>query len=346
MALYVVGYHCVIMSGALESIYFRPLVYGRFAVCVFIVLSGFCLTLPVLKTGFTLANGAGDFFRRRAWRILPPYYAAVTISLLAIVALIHQMTGSFWDYSLPITPKDIALHLILLQNFFGDDYFKINPVLWTIAVEWQIYFLFPLLLWGWRSFGAIPTTLAAVLVSSLGEFGMFHFLSSVPNLNFLGLFALGMLAAYTGFSPDKLAVTCRGMPWGWFAIVALPLSLYLDKIPHGTARLLEDVSVGCLAVSVLVVAVRDRAGWLRRLLDFRPLVFIGSFSYSVYLVHAPFLQIVWQYFVAPLKLAPNVTCVILLTVAAPIVVVIAYLFFLVGERPFLRKKGRKIAHVS
>ena len=57
------------------------LLYGHLAVDVFIVLSGFCLILPVARSGGALAGGAAGFYRRRARRILPPYFAALTISV-------------------------------------------------------------------------------------------------------------------------------------------------------------------------------------------------------------------------------------------------------------------------
>src|SRR5689334_14181642 len=58
------------------------LYHGHFAVDVFIVLSGFCLMLPVVRGDGTLRGGAKRFFRRRARRILPTYYGALAFSLI------------------------------------------------------------------------------------------------------------------------------------------------------------------------------------------------------------------------------------------------------------------------
>src|SRR5580704_9768828 len=52
------------------------LVAGHFAVSVFIVISGFCLSLPLIRDGGELRGGVKAFLKRRARRILPPYYAA------------------------------------------------------------------------------------------------------------------------------------------------------------------------------------------------------------------------------------------------------------------------------
>src|SRR5262245_54424585 len=53
---------------------------GHFSVVFFIVLSGFSLMLPVVRSeSRDLAGGFKGYMRRRARRILPPYYAAVVL---------------------------------------------------------------------------------------------------------------------------------------------------------------------------------------------------------------------------------------------------------------------------
>src|SRR6266567_178843 len=60
--------------------------YGHYAVDVFIVISGFCLMFPVVASpGGDLRSGLGRYFKRRALRILPPYYAALFLTLGLIV---------------------------------------------------------------------------------------------------------------------------------------------------------------------------------------------------------------------------------------------------------------------
>src|SRR5436190_12195808 len=59
---------------------------GHYSVVVFIVLSGFSLMLPIARAGSEgLMGGFGDFMRRRSRRILPPYYAALVLSIGLIV---------------------------------------------------------------------------------------------------------------------------------------------------------------------------------------------------------------------------------------------------------------------
>src|SRR2546430_10448002 len=62
-------------------------IYGRFAVVVFIVLSGLSLTLAPARHGWRL-DGIARFARRRAWRILPPYSAALAFSLRVALLIV------------------------------------------------------------------------------------------------------------------------------------------------------------------------------------------------------------------------------------------------------------------
>src|SRR5947208_7061384 len=66
-------------------------IYGRFAVVVFIVLSGLSLGLVPARHGWRL-DGVARFARRRAWRILPAYWAALVLSL-AVAWLVAAPPG-------------------------------------------------------------------------------------------------------------------------------------------------------------------------------------------------------------------------------------------------------------
>ena len=57
------------------------MIYGRFAVIIFIALSGFSLGLGPARSGWRFKSIA-TYEHRRAWRILPPYWAALVFSLL------------------------------------------------------------------------------------------------------------------------------------------------------------------------------------------------------------------------------------------------------------------------
>ena len=88
------------------------LIYGRFAVIVFIALSGFSLALPPARSGWRL-DSLATFARRRAWRILPPYWAALIFSVIMAWAVAPQ------PGSPPPDGKAVAVYGLLLQDVFG-----------------------------------------------------------------------------------------------------------------------------------------------------------------------------------------------------------------------------------
>jgi peptidoglycan/LPS O-acetylase OafA/YrhL len=104
---------------------------------------------------------------------------------------------------------------------------------------------------------------------------------------------------------------------------------------------IADYFVGTVTLIVLLVASRSSDIWLFRLLAMRPLAAIGVFAYSIYLIHAPLLQVIWQYVAYPLHLSNAWTFLVLTAFGGPIIVGCAYLFYLSFERPFVNKARHK-----
>src|SRR4051812_15926990 len=130
-------------------------IYGRFAVVVFIVLSGFSLALSPARRGWRL-DGVGRFALRRARRILPAYWAALAFSL-AVAWLVVAPPGQ----AVPGT-KSVLVNGLLVQNLVGAP--SPNRSFWSMAVEVQLYVAFPLLLLMVRRFGAMAMVGAVTLV--------------------------------------------------------------------------------------------------------------------------------------------------------------------------------------
>lgn len=334
-AAYTVWPHFSELQG-LKLALVAPLQYGRYAVELFIVLSGFCLMLPIVTGNGTLRGGALAFFKRRARRILPPYYCALILSVLLITTLIGQKTGTHWDVSLPVTRSAIFSCLLLTQDVFGR--LKINHTFWSIAVEWHIYFLFPLLVLSTIRFGVIRTTAVIVVASSVLLMAVRRtpLVGAMPQ--FVALFALGMFAATIAYAKEQSWERLRTIPyWGPLALGIGFVLIAPDLMGYKPTNLLRvlalDLLAGVGALSLLIAASRE--GMLQRLLSWRPLVWAGTFAYSIYLIHAPLLQVVWQYALHPLHLAPVPTFLLLVTIGAATIVGASYLFFLACERPFL-----------
>lgn len=310
--------------------------YGQYAVVVFIVLSGYCLMLPVARsTTSELAGGVRGFVMRRARRILVPYYAALALSLLLIAFVPRVVEPTDPTFA----PGNLVAHLLLVHNWFPQFQWTIDPPMWSIATEWQLYFVFALaLLPLWRRFGSVVTVLAAVVLGLLPMLVGFQFASPW----FLSLFAFGMLAAAINFSPT----TNYGpdQPAGWEKLaIGLGLvvaALTAAKIPAlETPHPLIDTVLGLATASFLIASTRrlqlgQRPNLLARVFEHPVSIKLGLFSYSIYLVHCPVLRALN----IPLRdnhVAAVPSFAILVLVALPTAVLVSYAFHRIFERPFM-----------
>ncbi|MGH2501885.1 MAG: acyltransferase family protein [Ktedonobacterales bacterium] len=352
-ALYVVLSHMVLEvwqynnppDGA-PQLLAMPFSYGHYAVSVFIVLSGFSLMLPVTRHGERMPWSVGGFLWRRAKRILPPYYCALALSLLLIWLLIGQKTGTHWDFALPVTGFSIIAHLLLFHNFTTDTA-TINHTFWSIAVECQIYLLFPAFVWLFRRYRPLFATVmifalsvAALFLLSLtwmGHLPSYGGFSVVPQ--YFGLFAVGMCAACAYAAPSPLAL--RLGKWRCWELLALICFIILARTVSVWPIYILDLVTALGAVGLLLAAVRPAArNPVRAALEWRPLVWIGGFSYSIYLIHAPLIQLLWQYGLRPLGfgLGALPTYLALMVVGMPLIVAASWVFWYGCERPFLNSK--------
>jgi peptidoglycan/LPS O-acetylase OafA/YrhL len=310
----------------------RWMIYGHLPVSVFIVLSGFCLMLPVVRGNGTLRSGARTFFAKRARRILPPYYFAIAFSLLTLFALYGRASA--------IDRWNLISHLLLIHNLSPNTIGGINGAFWSIAVEWQIYFLFPLLVSAWSRFGGWPTLAVTLVVSYGAWYAMRGCAWQGLTPHYAALFTFGMLGSALAFSPAPQWTAWRiRVPWApVLALLTAALIAWCFRWGWETAlgplQALTDLLAGGCTVALLVLAALPGSNRMGRLLSARPLVFVGAFAYSVYLIHLPLL-IVFHTLLTPLHLRPELAFGLLIGFGAPLIVGIAYLFHLAFERPFL-----------
>jgi peptidoglycan/LPS O-acetylase OafA/YrhL len=338
-ALFVVMHHCWLVSFPGYPANTGPmwtgwLVYGHLAVVVFIVLSGFSLALAPARSDWQL-GGMRRFFRRRAWRILPPYWAALILSLLVAWTLIPQPGAG-----VP-TGKSVLVHALLLQDVFGSP--SPNGAFWSIAIEAQLYVVLPLMLLIRRRAGAaallalVSTMVVAVELLSSRVLVVAMLQRLTPQLAVL--FAVGLVAAGAAAGRTRL----RRLPWPWLALLAtVPvLLLVVSQGPEWTVKhyFWVDLAVGP-AVGLLLIAVSlGRPAPVVRWLGTRPLRRLGSFSYSLYLTHAPLVVVLSHFIVAP-RVAPGVPAfLVTLAAAVPVTLIVAQVFAGLFELPFQRHRS-------
>ncbi|MXV52120.1 acyltransferase family protein [Pedobacter sp. HMF7647] len=359
-AVYVALYHSQLFTGhgVTTSQLVMPLKplsfllnFGHFSVAVFIVLSGFCLTIPVaLNPDKKLRNGFKTYIARRSKRILPPYYIALILSVILVFAVpvmqVAQKTA--WDSKIPVDWQAILSHFLMIHNLNPDWVLKINGPMWSVATEWQIYFLFPVLLWIWRKTNLIWSLAFALFIGVLPRL-------LVPSYNlawmhpwYLGLFAIGMAAAITAFSEDVFWVKIRErINWKITFYGAGLLVAALLVFAKNTNPIISETLVGVL-VSILIINYTlievsgERKPLPLKVLNSGIAVKLGVFSYSIYLIHSPLLAL-FNLLTLHVPININVRFLIMILLVVPAAIGISYIFHLIFERPFMLNKPTKKA---
>ena len=320
-ALYVVLYHAQAMIREdlprRVSIGLFPLELGRFSVTIFIVLSGYCLMLPIARSADQqLRGGFAEYIKRRSRRILPPYYAALVLSFLPIITFPHlhpynvnKTLHTLNDFTYPT----ILSHLLLLDNMYVGWANKINSPMWSVATEFQIYLLFPsLLIPLWKRFGLIAMVVIGFIIGLI-PFFVFH-LSDLCSPWFLGVFATGVAGAVISFSDDNQVARLReSLPWDKVAAAIFLLFFVVilgvritgsENAMRENFRWVLEMIVGLGTTCIIIYCTKhcvkqtdlgspsDTKPWLLRLLESRVAITVGLFSYSLYLIHNPLLELV------------------------------------------------------
>ncbi|WP_431835682.1 acyltransferase family protein [Cellulomonas sp. Y8] len=252
---------------------------GAHGVDVFIVISGFCLALPL--AGHRRPLRVPQFYGRRAWRILPPYYVALAIA--AVLALLPAT----WHLTVARQASlgDVLLHIVTGQAWVPGEVGTINGSLWSVALEVQLYLLFPLLVLAWRRWGIVPVLIVAVAL----------------DLAWRGSGALGGPAPLGSdlVVPARLDQFVAGMAcavairagFTWSVRRGLVVFAIATLAALGTSTLDLGVFTGVAWAAAGSSAVLLLAGPLGRALGDTVLDRFGARSFSFYLLHQPVLLV-------------------------------------------------------
>jgi len=236
---------------------------GEFGVELFFVISGFVITMTLDRS-----KSAADFLVARFSRLYPAYWTAVLVTSGVLVVA----AGPFGVPS----ANQVGFNLTMAQEFFHVP--SVDGVYWTLEVELLFYALAlalfttgflrrlekPLFAW---------LLLAALFASPLWE----SYVEAMPFsgalarlliLQFAPFFALGIL-----FHRIYRKEGTRAWNYG---LIAFALAIVVASAPLAMALITLG---GCLAFSKLA-----RGGGIG-ILRSRPLIFLGTISYSLYLVH-------------------------------------------------------------
>jgi peptidoglycan/LPS O-acetylase OafA/YrhL len=320
--------------------------FGHHAVTAFIVVSGFCLGVPLAGADFLKPVAFGQFMARRIARIVPPYYVALVISLLVCYTMFKFPSGMHFDFSAHPRPSDIAAHFLLIQNVFGTG--QINYSFWSIATELHIYMLFPFLVAmlrkrnGWMAVGAI-----AVVAYGISYIVMDTRLDRAA-IHFVGAFICGIAASWVTRSEHPVAERLRAFSaWSLVALGGLAgIAFWTKSLPFAQYQALQlaQDSVVMLAITALLIACTKVKSPLRVLLEAKPLVWIGERSYSLYLLHVPIQAALLKVAISMFDLTHTERLVFSLTFGFAILLGMTWIFHKVVEVPamaFSRGLGKQ-----
>lgn len=263
---------------------------GYLGVDIFFVISGFLITSiirsEIIEQKFSLAN----FYERRIRRIIPPLYLVMSITL-----------GASWFILTPAQLKDLYESTISIVLYFSNfhfwlqsDYFaadaSLSPLLhtWSLAVEEQFYFIFPLLLMLMMKLKKIkaPNIILMGCIASL--ITTIYIYNKDPNANFF----------FTSSRAWELGIGC------WIAclpatkpihknyssiitsisLVTILVCMFLFN--HDTLHPGPLTIIPVLATAALIRYVNTETATFK-ILAHKYMVRIGLYSYSAYLWHQP-----------------------------------------------------------
>jgi peptidoglycan/LPS O-acetylase OafA/YrhL len=264
---------------------------------LFFVLSGFLIG-GILLDAVTAQHYFAPFYIRRAYRILP-LYAAVLLLVLTATCLLKHMgaSGLFVDARVPLW-----YYPTFLQNFwmarhgaFGS--YTLGPT-WSLAVEEQFYLTLPVIIryvsrprlwWIVGSMFVAAPLLRILLGESITHGALAGYVLMPCRADALGL---GILAALIKRTPavSGLVYRLRAYLYVAFGSVAAGLmALLLSRFePGGTEGFGVEYSLLAVFYFLFLMSVLTNRK-LEAALSIRPLRYVGTIAYGLYLLHRPFI---------------------------------------------------------
>jgi peptidoglycan/LPS O-acetylase OafA/YrhL len=281
---------------------------GFVGVDVFFVISGFVITgLLIREEELRIRHKLLTFYTRRIRRIMP----AATLTLLVTLWMTYHWLGLFAGRTLGTDARWASLFsanwrfIDVKTNYFASQQ-PPSVILhfWSLAVEEQFYFVFPIfvfLIWalcaGVRRRRTLLYCLVVIIATSATWCAYQTHVDPISAYYspFTRVWELG-LGAFTLLLPESVRVPHRVMnsliSWIAFAAILAAAVLFTDTTSYpGTAVWWP---VGATALVLWAGKSRSGAGaeWL---LARQPAKFVGDLSYSLYLWHYPILMIPMQF---------------------------------------------------
>jgi len=304
-------------------------VNGSLGVTLFFVISGFLITSLLIRE--ERRNGRvslSKFYVRRVYRIVPLYYIAVALTAVAVFGLgLGVGSGNFAE----------RLPLIATFNgeFAGSGTFSHS---WSLGIEEKFYILWPLVAF------ALPFVIRkrAVLVAVL--LPLVAAASYIPGLRYFGIYTaiVAGCALAIAMHSDRgfRAAQALARPRAFYPILALAVLVYLVDQSLPFARETGHAHVAfAIATALVFPGLIIGGSAIQRVLSWRPIAYVGTLAYGIYLFHPFCIDVVGL--VLPAGETSIALAALRFLLAAMLSVGVAFGLHKLIEQPFIRL-GRRL----
>jgi hypothetical protein len=237
----------------------------------------------------------------------------------------------------PFSQWDVLSHVLLVHNYHPDTFYSINGSFWSLAVEVQMYLLYPILLRLNGRRGFIRSLLVVGSISVLGMFAdrVYGPLGPVFNSSLVRLWVIWVAGAWMAERHHHgLPVFKHHLLLGLGLLVLLPV-LNLSILRPFSLRYAFLLLFAVILDYVLVAGMSVRKVRVNAVLKWTVLAiaFMGSCSYSMYLIHQPVLK----WFILTIAPAWGATAMWMGVVPLLLLVVgMSYVLYRIVEIPSIR----------
>ena len=268
-----------------------PFLNSVLAVDVFFVLSGFILPFVYHDSGGNMNTSWQKFFGARFARIYPLHL--LTIAIIGVMVLVANSKGL--PINRPYYASDLPAQLLLLHAFpYIEEWAWIHPS-WSISMEFLAYIaIFPCMACAFK--GDRPLALKlAFIVALCGLYGLTYWLCAASGANAaMGWYAVGRVSAGFGIGfllfkvhQQHPAISIRIQNrCDWILII------FLAGYVASCLKLFAFQWLILLVPLLVLSLASNKQSIASRVFGNRVMVWLGTISYSVYMIHTIFGKIV------------------------------------------------------
>jgi peptidoglycan/LPS O-acetylase OafA/YrhL len=288
-----------------EGHWFREISnYGTYGVHAFFIISGFILPYSLYHGNYKLKS-YGTFIIKRLLRLEPTYLLSI-VTLLGLAFLSYSLSPYSSQKSFSINGLNLLYHIGYLVPFIeGANW--LNPVFWTLAIEFQFYLLLGLI------FPIMNLNSIGYKLLPIGFFMGMSFL--IPSDDFLfhyaWLFGIGMLLFYWRSHSIPPPIIYIGL------VILLIYAAFFQSVPE----------IAVALISIYIIQFTNINSWFTNLL--------GDASYPLYLFHNVIGASVILHFAQHFVKGDAIN-LLLIFISSAICIFGSWLLYRYFEKPFIR----------